>query len=108
MNAIPLRVVLAGLFAASALSACDRDADRTLGQKLDNAVSRTQTELAAAGHKTKEELAVAGEKTRVALNEATQKVEAKTSEAKAEVGSPENHASMSECGNHRVHQDRTI
>ncbi len=63
MNAIPLRVVLAGLFAASALSACDRDADRTLGQKLDSAVSRTQTELAAAGHKTSEELAQAGDKT---------------------------------------------
>ena len=85
MNAIPVRVVLAGLFVASALTACDRDADRTLGQKLDNAVSRTESQLAAAGRKTKEELAVAGEKTRVALNDAADKTRTATNEAAEKV-----------------------
>jgi osmotically-inducible protein OsmY len=103
MNATSLRVALACLFAATSLAACDRESDRTLGQKLDNAVSRTESQLAEAGRKTKEELAVAGEKTKAALNEAgektraatadaTQKVEAKANEAR----SPGNREAMSD------------
>ena len=76
MNANGLRAMLAGLFAATALGACDREpGDRTLGQKLDSAVSRTESQLAEAGRKTKEELTVAGEKTKAALSDAGQKAQ---------------------------------
>ncbi|HXF80926.1 MAG TPA: BON domain-containing protein [Usitatibacter sp.] len=98
MNNTLLRAALAAAVAATALSACDRDADHTLGQKLDNAVARTQTKLAEVGHKTSEELAQAGdktkvalenagEKTRAALNDAGAKVEEKADAAKARAGS---------------------
>ena len=89
-----LRTALAALFAATALAACDRDADRNVNQKVDNAVSRTQAKLAEMGHEAKQELSQAGEKikpalrdagekTRAALNDVGNKVEAKTSEARS-------------------------
>ena len=42
-----ISVVLAGL----ALTACEDRSDRTVGQKLDSALTRTKQELAAAGDK---------------------------------------------------------
>ena len=87
MNNTLLRAALAALFAASALTACDR-------QQVDSAVSRTQAELAKAGHEAKQELSQAGEKikpalqdagekTRTALNDVGNKIETKTAEAKS-------------------------
>lgn len=84
MNNTLLRAVLAAL-AATALAACDREADRTLGQRLDNAVARTQTKLADVGHKTSEELAQAGEKTKVALENAGEKTRAAVNDAGTQV-----------------------
>jgi hyperosmotically inducible protein len=81
MNA-NLRTALIAAFAAAALAACDRQADdRTVGQKLDNAIDKTQQKLAQAGEKTSQTLAEAGDKTRVALANAADEVAAKTGEA---------------------------
>lgn len=86
MNNTLLRAVLGAFLAATALAACDRGTgERTLGQKLDNAVSRTETKLAEVGHKTSEQLAVAGDKTKVALTEAGEKTQAALSDAGAKV-----------------------
>jgi hyperosmotically inducible protein len=86
MNNTLLRALLAAGVAATALAACDREADRTLGQRLDNAVARTQTKLADVGHKTSEELAQAGEKTKVALENAGEKTRAAVNNAGAQAG----------------------
>ena len=54
MKTIPLVIALA---AAATLGACDRgSSDRTVGQKLDHAVQRTEQSLAEAGEKTRETL----------------------------------------------------
>ncbi|HEX4331898.1 MAG TPA: BON domain-containing protein [Usitatibacter sp.] len=107
MNNTLLRAALAAAVAATLLTGCDRDADRTLGQKLDNAVARTQTKLAEVGHKTSEELAVAGDKTKVALENAGEKtrvavdnagnrVEEKADSGKARAGSEASSHGMSD------------
>lgn len=96
MNATALRLAVAGVFAAGALAACDRDTDRTLSQKLDNAVSRTKTELAEAGRKTKEELAIAGGKAKQELAVAGEKTRAGADEASAKARSPQNREAMSD------------
>jgi osmotically-inducible protein OsmY len=94
MNNTLLRAAFAALFAATTLAACDRDANSTLGQKVDSAVSRTQAELSKAGHEARQELSQAGEKvkpalqdagekTRAALNDVGNKVQAKTEEVRA-------------------------
>jgi osmotically-inducible protein OsmY len=52
-----LRAALAAAIAGLAVGACDRAAtgdDRSVGQKLDRAVEKTQQKLAEAGEKTKE------------------------------------------------------
>src|SRR2546423_2123734 len=53
------RISLVAAAAALALAAgCDRNAgDRSVGQKLDNAIDRTQHKLAEAGDKTQQKLA---------------------------------------------------
>jgi len=102
-----LRAALAALFAATTLAACDRESDRTLNQKVDNAVSRTQTKLSEIGHEAKQELSQAGEKikpalhdagekTRAALNDVGNKVEAKTSEARSSATSADASRGMSD------------
>jgi osmotically-inducible protein OsmY len=71
----------ASLAAALALAGCERngtasrDDPRTVGQKLDNAVDKTQQKLAEAGDKTAQTLAEAGDKTVQKLSEAGQKTE---------------------------------
>jgi hyperosmotically inducible protein len=84
--------------AAFALAACDRanttarEDARTVGQKLDSAIDRTQQKLAEAGDKTAQKLSEAGDKTvqtvseagqktEQALNSAGEKIVAKTSDA---------------------------
>lgn len=81
MNAT-FRAALTAAIASLALAACDRDGgDRTVGQKLDSAIDRTQQKLAEAGEKTSQKLQEAGDKTQVALTNAADKVVAKTGEA---------------------------
>ncbi len=68
MHATSLRAAVLAALATLALAGCDRDAgDRTVGQKLDNAIDRTQQKLAEAGEKTEQKLAEAGDKAQVAL-----------------------------------------
>jgi hyperosmotically inducible protein len=63
MQRTSLRAALIAALATLALAACERQAgDRTVGQKLDNAIDKTQQKLAEAGEKTQEKLAAAGEK----------------------------------------------
>jgi osmotically-inducible protein OsmY len=87
-----LRVTLAAALASLALAGCNRDADGTVGQKLDRAIDKTQQKLAEAGEKTQQKLAEsaektsqklaeAGDKTQLALSDAADKVAARTNEA---------------------------
>jgi hyperosmotically inducible protein len=86
MHATSLRAAAIAALATLALAACDREpGDRTVGQKLDNAIDRTQQKLAQAGEKTSEKLAEAGDKTQLALANAADKVVQKTGEAVATV-----------------------
>jgi hyperosmotically inducible protein len=81
MNANFRAAVIAAL-ATLTLAACDRGpGERTVGQKLDNAIDKTQQKLAEAGEKTSQKLAEAGDKTQVALANAADKVAVKTGEA---------------------------
>jgi hyperosmotically inducible protein len=66
---------LAGL-AAMALAACDRTATdgRTVGQRLDSAVEKTQQKLAEAGEKTKETIKEAAPKVEQKLDAAGQRI----------------------------------
>jgi osmotically-inducible protein OsmY len=107
MNNTLLRAALVAAVATTALAACERDADRSIGQKLDNAVARTETKLAEVGHKTSEELAQAGDRTKEALQNAGEKtraavqgagtqVEEKADAAKARAGSEEPSRGMSD------------
>jgi osmotically-inducible protein OsmY len=81
MNA-NLRAGIIAALATLSLAACDRaPGERTVGQKLDNAIDRTQEKLADAGEKTSQTLAAAGDKTQVALANAADKVVTKTGEA---------------------------
>ncbi|HEX7606860.1 MAG TPA: BON domain-containing protein [Usitatibacter sp.] len=77
MKTTPLRVTLVATATAAALllSACQRESgDATVGQKLDNAIDRTQQKLAEAG-----------DKTQVAVASAADKVVQKTDQAVAAV-----------------------
>jgi hyperosmotically inducible periplasmic protein len=87
MNNSLLRAAVGAAFAALSLAACEPqgNGDRTLGQKLDNAVSRTGTKLAEVGHKASEDLAQAGDKTKVALAQVGEKTQAAISEASGKV-----------------------
>jgi hyperosmotically inducible protein len=76
MNATPLRATLLAAAIAVLLSACQREAgEPTVGQKLDNAIDRTQQKLADAGEKTSQGLSDAGEKTSQKLAEAGDKAQ---------------------------------
>jgi hyperosmotically inducible protein len=75
MHATSLRAAVLAALATLALAGCERDAgDRTVGQKLDHAIDRTQQKLAEAGDKTQQKLAEAGEKTQAALDKAGESV----------------------------------
>ncbi len=85
MNATSLR---AALIAATVLllSACHREAgEATVGQKLDNAIDRTEQKLAETGEKTTQKLAEVGDRTQAAVSGAADKVVQKTGEAVAAV-----------------------
>jgi hypothetical protein len=58
------------LAAGLAITACDDRSDRTVGQKLDNALERTQQKLAAAGDKIAQQTdkAVGAVKEKTAVN----------------------------------------
>jgi osmotically-inducible protein OsmY len=81
MNATHMRALVLAVAAALALCACERDSDRTVGQKLDRAIDRTQQKLAEAGEKTSQKLQEAGDKTQLAVVNAADKVVQKTGEA---------------------------
>jgi osmotically-inducible protein OsmY len=83
MNNTLLRAALCALFAATTLAACEQQGagDRTLGQRVDNAVSRSEAKLAEVGHKTSQELAQVGEKTKVALADAGEKTKVALADA---------------------------
>lgn len=51
MRTSSLRILVLGALAAMALTACDERTDRTMGQKLDSALERTQQKLSKAGDK---------------------------------------------------------
>ncbi len=78
MQATSLRAAVLATLAILALAGCDRDAgDRTVGQKLDRAIDRTQQKLAEAGDKTQAALTDAGE----SIAKAGDKIAQKTGEA---------------------------
>src|SRR5258708_6080848 len=78
MQATSLRAAVLATLAILALAGCDRDAgDRTVGQKLDHAIDRTQQKLAEAGDKTQAALTDAGE----SIAKAGDKIAQKTGEA---------------------------
>jgi osmotically-inducible protein OsmY len=94
MRSNSLHAAVMAALAALALAACDRpaDGDRTVGQKLDRAVEKTQQKLAEAGAKTKETIAEEAPKVQQKLNaagekisQATEKVVDKTKEAASDV-----------------------
>ena len=71
MKTTILRAAVVSALAALALSACHREAgDQTVGQRIDNAIDRTQQKLADAGDKTQQKLAEVGDKTQQKLAEA--------------------------------------
>ena len=77
------------LAATLGLAACDRtksagndqEPPRTVGQKLDAAIDRTQQKIAEAGDKASQQLSQAGDKTMEKLSQAGQKTEAALSTA---------------------------
>jgi osmotically-inducible protein OsmY len=75
-----LRAALIAAIAGLAVGACDRTAtdDRTVGQKLDRAVEKTQQKLAEAGEKTKEAIQETAPKVEQKLNAAGEKIAAAT------------------------------
>ena len=87
MNANALRVAIVAALATATLAACQQQAgDRSVGQKIDNALETTKEKLAVAGEKTREKLAEVGDKTRKELSEASDKTQQRLAEvgAKAE------------------------
>jgi hyperosmotically inducible protein len=75
MHATSLRAAVIAALATLALAGCERDAgDRTVGQKLDNAIDRTQQKITAAGEKTQQKIVEAGDKTQEALANAGEKI----------------------------------
>src|SRR5258706_14949875 len=76
MHATSLRAAVLAALATLALAGCERDAgDRTVGQKLDHAIDRTQQKLAEAGEKTQAALDKAGESVVNAGDKIAQKTE---------------------------------
>lgn len=65
-----------------ALGGCDRDAGNgTMGQRLDNAIGRTEHKLAEVGRKAEQKLSEAGEKTQHTLAETGDKAQQKLAAA---------------------------
>ncbi len=86
MTTTILRGAVAAAIAAAALSACHRDAgEQTVGQKLDNALDRTQQKLSEAGQKTDQKLGEVGQKAEQKLDEAGAKIAAATDSTVASV-----------------------
>jgi osmotically-inducible protein OsmY len=86
MNATSVRAALFAAATALLLSACHREAgEATVGQKLDNAIDRTEQKLAETGEKTSRKLAEVGDKTQAAVSGAAGTVAEKTGEAVAAV-----------------------
>jgi hyperosmotically inducible periplasmic protein len=86
-NSTPRAAVIAAL-ACLALAACDRDANynaertgTTVGQKIDNALDKSQQKLAEAGQKTEQKLDEAGKK----ISDATDRAVADTMQAATDV-----------------------
>jgi osmotically-inducible protein OsmY len=84
----PLRAAIVAAFASLALAACDREAGSsaerngaTVGQKIDQALDRTQQKLAVAGEKTQQKLSEVGEKTQQHLAAAGDSISAATDRA---------------------------
>jgi osmotically-inducible protein OsmY len=76
-----LRAALVAALAGLALGACDRTAtgdDRTVGQKLDRAVEKTQQKLAEAGEKTQETIKENAPKVEEKLKAAGERIAAAT------------------------------
>jgi osmotically-inducible protein OsmY len=76
----PLAAALAAI-AVLCLAACDRAAapdDRTVGQKLDRAIDKTQQKLAEAGEKTRETIKENAPKVEEKLNAAGERIAAAT------------------------------
>jgi len=95
VNANALRVAIVAALATAALAACQQQAgDRSVGQKIDNAVETTKEKLAVAGEKTREKLAEVGDKTRKELSAAGDK----TQEKLAEVGAKTEQATSQATG----------
>jgi hyperosmotically inducible protein len=76
MRTNTLRTAVIAALAGVALAACERTAtdDRTVGQKLDRAVEKTQQKLAEAGEKTKETIKEAAPKVEQKLDAAGQRI----------------------------------
>ena len=82
MNAKTLRATVLAAAVALALAGCHRDAgEATVGQKLDNAIDRTQQKLAETGEKTSQKLSEVGDKTQAAVSTAAEKVVQETGKA---------------------------
>jgi hyperosmotically inducible periplasmic protein len=82
------RLFAVGVIAGLALVACDARTDRTVGQKLDSALERTQQKLNAAGDRIAEQadrtVSKVKEKTVVATNEAAGNGDGATSKPMAD------------------------
>lgn len=83
-----LRAAVIAALSVLALAACDRDATNnaprpgaTVGQKIDNALDKTQQKLSEAGQKTEQKLEEAGQK----IAAATDRAVASTKEAATDV-----------------------
>ena len=75
MHATSLRAAVAAALATLALAGCEREAgDRTVGQKLDNAIDRTQQKIAEAGDKTQQKIVEAADKTQAVIANAGEKI----------------------------------
>jgi hyperosmotically inducible periplasmic protein len=90
-NRLTAGLACASLLAAFALAACDRpktasqEPPATVGQKIDNAIDRTQQKLTEAGDKTMQEVSEVGQKTGEALSSAADTVSTKANDAVAAV-----------------------
>ena len=84
MKTTSARIFAIAAVAGVALVACDDRTDRTVGQKLDSALQRTQQKLASAGDK----IAQQTDKAVSAVKNKTAEVKNKTTEATAPNGPP--------------------
>jgi osmotically-inducible protein OsmY len=73
MHATSLRAAVIAVLATLALAGCQRE-NPTVGQKLDNAIDRTQQKINEAGEKTQQKLVEAGDKTQVVIANAGEKI----------------------------------